>query len=514
MAKKGLYISAFIIFLIGVVSCEEDFTDIGSSVINNTKFNTKDTIIEVVITNKEITTVRGDGLSIGGSLGQYLLGVYNNPNYEKIEASIVSQLNLDYSAQTVDVTYGADTTVVTTIDTVFLKLPYQATLKTGTTSDFSLDSIIGDQTKAFNLNLYQIDTYLSRLNPTDPSKVNNYQSNAIYEKIAGELNANVNFQFIPNAKDTALILKRKLSTGVVYKTDTLKLTNNSPFARVPLDKNKIKQLFIDKFETSDFESQEAFSQYFKGLFIEASGTEGSLISFNINGSSSDLRPSIEIHYTKTVLKGGTTVIDTLQKTNSFPLSSFSNSIYKMTEKVYPADKNIILQGTAGSVAEIKILGGDGNNNNIADLEELRNKKWLINDASLTFYVNKDVVGTDTISSPYKLFLYKKGDIDTQIKDVLSEGPSTYGGRRELEDKKPNKYNFRITDYISDLLGKASTNNSTLGLKVLNSIDLPQSISDTIVTNYSWNPKAVTLLNHFPTNGERRAQLKISYTEKK
>jgi hypothetical protein len=300
---------------------------------------------------------------------------------------------------------------------------------------------------------------------------------------------------------------------VVYKKDTIRLASNNPFARIPLDEDKIKQLFVDKYETSDFDSQEAFNQYFKGLFIEASGAEGSLISFNINSASVDLRPSIEIHYTKTILKSGTTVIDTLQKTNSFSLSSFSNSIYKMTEKTYPADKNIVLQGTAGSIAEVKILDGDQNNNNIVDLEELRNKNWLINDASLTFYVNKDIVGYDTISSPYKLFLYKNGDVNSQIKDLLSEGPASYGGVRELEDKKPNKYNFRITDYISDLLGGASSYNPALGLRVFNSIDLPQNAIDTIIKNYNWNPKTVTLLNHFPANGERRARLKISYTEK-
>lgn len=512
MAKKGLYISVFIIFLLGVISCEKDFTDIGSSVIKNTKFTTKDTILEVVITNKTVASVRADGLSIGGALGQYLLGVYNNPNYEKIEASIVSQLTLDLNAKKKDRVYGVDTTVVTTIDTVFLKLPYQATLKSGTTSDYTLDSIIGDQTKSFNLNLYQLGTYLSKLNPVDPSKVNNYQSTAVYQKIGSELNSVLNFPFKPNPKDTALILKRRLSTGVVYKTDTIKLANNNPFARVALNENKIKQLFVDKFETSDFESQEAFSQYFKGLFLEVSGTEGSLISFNVN--SATLRPSVEIHYTKTVLKGGTTVIDTLKKTNSFLFSNFSNSVYKMTEKIYPADKNIVLQGAAGSIAEIKILDGDKNNNNIVDLDELRKKNWLINDASLTLYANQDIVKFDTISSPYKLFLFKNDVIATQFKDRLTEGPNVFNGNLvRSSDKKPDRYLFRITDYVSDLLSGKSNYNPTLGLKVYNTSDVPTSINDTILRNYSWNPKAVTLLNHFPANGSRRAQLKISYSKK-
>ena len=286
MIKKSVYFGVFILFIIGVISCEKDFNDIASNVVKNTKFDTKDTIIDVVVTNKAITNVRGDGLKIGGTLGQYLLGVYNNSNYEKIEASIVSQVVIDTdTGDDIDPrerVYGADTTIVTTIDTVFLKLPYQATLTAGTTADYTLDSIIGDKSKAFNLNLYRTDTYMSRLDPVNPAKANNYQSDFNYQVLPGELNSTANYQFKPNALDTALIYKSKLSNGLVYKTDTIRLTNNVPFARIPLDEAKFKDLFVDKFASSEFASQEAFNEYFKGLFIEASGNEGSLVSFLLN----------------------------------------------------------------------------------------------------------------------------------------------------------------------------------------------------------------------------------------
>lgn len=280
MIKKSVYFSALLLFITAIISCEKDFQDIATSVVSNTKFETKDTIIDIVITNKQITTVRADGLTVGGTLGQYLLGIYNNSNYEKIEASVVSQIALDNNITEVldlgERVYGNDTTVVTTIDTVFFKLPYQATLKTGTTSDYTLDSIIGNKTIPFNLNIYRTDTYLSRLNPKDPSKANNYQSNHTYQIIPGELNTQVNYPFVPNANDTMMIYKRRLSNGAIYQTDTLKLTGNRPFARIPLDKNKIKQLFVDQYETSNFNSQEELNQYIKGLYIQATGNDGQL----------------------------------------------------------------------------------------------------------------------------------------------------------------------------------------------------------------------------------------------
>jgi hypothetical protein len=250
MIKKSAYISVFILFITMVISCEKDFQDIATSVVSNTKFDTKDTIIDVEITNQQITSVRADGLTIGGVLGQYLLGVYNNPNYEKIEASMVSQIALDISniKEAAERVYGADTTIVTTIDTVFLKLPYQATLTTGTTSEYKLDSIIGDQTKPFTLNLYRTDTYMSRLDPTDPSKASNFPSDKTYQILPGELNSQVNHQFVPNAKDTIMEVKRRLSNGTVYQTDTIRLSNNNPFGRVTLDETKMKQLFVDQFD--------------------------------------------------------------------------------------------------------------------------------------------------------------------------------------------------------------------------------------------------------------------------
>jgi hypothetical protein len=511
MTKKSVYFGVFILFIVGIISCEKDFNDIATNVVKNTKFDTKDTILDVVVTNKAITSVGGDGLKIGGTLGQYLLGVYNNSNYEKIEASIVSQVVIYSGIQDKEVgerDYGTDTTIVTTIDTVFLKLPYQATLKSGATADYTLDSVIGDQTKAFNLNLYRTDTYMSRLNPVDPSKINSYESDFNYQIIPGRLNSIANYQFKPNALDTALIYKSKLSNGVVYKTDTISLTNNNPFARVALDKAKFKEIFIDKFGSSEFTSQEAFNEYFKGLYIEASGNEGSLISFLLNNQNQELKPSIELRYTKTVVKGGTTIIDTIQKSNTFLLSSFSTSVYKMTEKVYPVNKNVIVQGTAGSMAEVKLFDA-------AQIQLLKNKNWLINDASLTFYVDQDIVKYDTIATPFKLFLYKEGSSKTQLKDLITEGNTTFGGNLIITNKKPDYYSFKITDYVSDFLDGTSNYNPTLGLRVFNPTDLPEIVIDTLVRNYNWNPKAVTLLNHEKTlNGERRAKLKLSYSVKK
>lgn len=507
MIKKSVYLGVALLCFFAILSCEKDFTDIGSSVIDNTKFNTGEIILDVEITPRNVTQVRADGLALRGSLGQYLLGVYKKDRAKTIEASVVSQLGFLTNLKIVDKTYGADTTVVTKIDEVFLKLPYQATSKrqTGDTKPkFELDSIFGDTQKGFSLRVYRNNTYLNRLNPQDPTKLNIFYSDATYLK-SGELTKDPNFSFKPNPNDTVHYFDRHLSNGKTFK-DSLKLNNDIPFAVVPLDENKMKALFLDKYTDTEFSSIENFTNYFRGLIIEATGNEGSLMALGF--TSATLLPTLEINYTNSIIEtknGASKIVDTIAKTNSFSLSGIRNSVYKMSSATtsVPAN-NVIIQGTAGSTAEVKILGG-------TQLQDLRSKNWLINDASLTLYVNKSV---DTTKSPKYLFLNKQdNNQDIQISDIITFGPNVFSGRLSLTDKKPEKYNFRITDYVSKVIsGKAKL--ATLELKVRNGTDTPGNVNDTIVRNYNWNPRSIILHDHAATNGVRRAQLKISYTEKK
>lgn len=513
--KRSIQFGVFSCFLAFVLSCEKDFTDIGSNVISNTKFDTNEVLVEINAENSPLQKLQTDNIS--RQIGQYLLGVYANAEYEKIEASIVSQLSMPLNLKVVDKTYGADTTVVTTIDTVFLKLPYQVSLQDGNATSYDLDSIVGDLSKPFNFNVFRSNTYLNTFNPADPSKTNAYFSDATFEKTGTALNVTQNYQFTPNKNDTLFVIKRRLFNNEVATTDTLKIFSSLastipiPFARIPLDESRFKEMFLDKYETGEFDSQDAFNDYFRGVILEASGNEGSLISFNFTNSIASLRPSIEVYYTNTVVKSGSTVIDTISKNNSFPLNGFRVNTFKMEDKIYPSNNELKVQGAAGS--EVAITLFDQNK-----INELRAKNWLINDASLIFYINQ---AADTTAAPYRMYLYKS-DMSSgveklsQIKDAISE--VSFGGISGFLDRdesgKRDKYTFRITDYISDIVSGESSFSPTLKLKVFNSSDNPTTGTDTIFRNFSWNPKAVTLFNHSPANGDRRAILKLSYSERK
>lgn len=517
--RRSVYISIFVCLSAVIVSCEKDFTDIGSNVISNVKFDTNVDSVYVTAENSPLLRIQSDNIGLLSQpqrtdLNQYLLGVYASPDYEKLEASIVSQLAITVGLKVVEDVNITDTTdVVSVIDTVFLKLPYQVSLDADATK-FEIDSVIGDKTKPFNLNIYRTNTFISQLNLADPTKTNSFFSDAVFEKIGDPLNNQLNYPFIPNEDSTMVLVKRKLFNNTTFKTDTVRYfpseasTIPVPFARIPLNKATFKTLFLDKYEDAEFSSQAAFNDYFRGVILEASGDEGSLTSFNFINSNPSLIPSIEVYYTNTVLKKGT--IDTLRtvrKNNSFPLTGFRINTFKMEEKVYPDNNNIKIQGTAGSEGTITLF--DQNK-----IDELKAKAWLINDASLTFYVNK---GADSENLPERLYLYKSKEVGSntvfsQIKDAYSEIAS--GGILGFLDSDGDSYTFKLTDYLSDILSGEITYDSTLKLKAFNPSDLPNSPSDESFRNYSWNPKAVTIFNNAISNGNKRPVLKISYSEKK
>lgn len=514
--RLSIYLGVFTCLSIAVLSCEEDFTNINSSVLNNTQFSTNADTTFITVKNSPLEKIQSDNIS--SAIGQYLLGVYASPNYEKLEASIVSQLSISTGLQVIDDDLITDTTeVFSTIDTVFLKIPYQVTLNDDGDA-YELDSIFGDQTKAFTLNVYRNNTFINELNPLDPTKVNSFFSDDVFEKTGDPLNVNTNLQFMPSVNDTMLVVKRRLYDQTLASTDTIKLFSSTsstvpvPFIRVPLDENRFKEIFLDKYETGEFDSQDAFNDYFRGIIVEATGTEGSLISLNFNSTITDLIPSIEAYYTNTVVETATSnILDTITQNNSFPLAGFRINTFVMNDgndNVYPEDDDIVIQGTAGNEATITLFDQ-------TKIDELRSNNWLINDASLIFYINHSA---DTTHVPDRLYLYRDDSPTStsflQITDAYTE--SAFGGiEGELERDASGtveKYTFRITDYISEILSGELDYTHTIKLKAFNPTDLPTTTSDTSFDNFSWNPKAVTLFNKSTTVISKKPILKISYSE--
>ncbi|MFT4684050.1 MAG: hypothetical protein ACI863_000650 [Flavobacteriales bacterium] len=535
VVKKTKQLALFLMMLIGIMSCEKDIENIGVNLVENGIFDTQKYNSTVTVYNQNILKNRGS------QLGQYLLGVYENEDFGQVGASIVTQL-----APTIGIDFGLEPS----IDSVVLTIPYQATLtsEVNEAPTFELDSIWGNQATQFNLNVYELQTYLNTLDPLNPSDELSYFTDQIYDYNSTALYSGL---FKPSAEDTIMFIERPeviidFAIPSVKDRDTIRtfvsnVNGNSqlvPAIRLPLNND----FFTDNFLTnqSAMETTDAFVQFFNGIYIEATvagDPKSSIMSLNLYNTATN----ITIYYTNTILtdetiydslgdlvsetdiNGNGNTVDTdlpvrTKQTATFNFDGITTNNYvrdytgSVAEPILDnpntlsGDERLYLQGAAGSFAVIDLFAFD-------DILELRNNGWLINEASLSFYVDQENTVADFSIVPEKLLVYNY-DENEQMTDIFTEGLSAFDGNLERDDDDlPYRYTVNITDYISEVLKSENpTEISKLAVKVYNISDIPASGTDTEITNFSWTPKGVVVHGNQSLNLEKRLKLEISYTE--
>jgi len=503
------------VFVIGLMSCERDFKDIGIALVDNNKFDTKVLISDIIAYNKKIDSVRVD------SMPQYVLGVNKNGVFGKTTASIAAQLALAPSTN-----FGENPK----IDSVILDIPYY-NRKTGTkkvpnfaTEDlndsiavpiFELDSILGNRDTKFTINVYELGTFLNALDPLDPTRKKRYFSNRSYAVVGTELYTGL---FKPNADDTVAYIKyRDPLSEKVFDIDTIKRVGSIPTIKMPLNEDFFSSKFLPNGNSAEFSSTDEFIHFFRGLYIEASGTDGTLLTLPLQNGSITIFYSNDASSTDA---GGVTTVTRQKQKMIFPLTgirtnkfehNYSLATSSIQNKLLNPDKvngeqKLYIQGTSGVMAVLNLFTKD-------DLEAIRSKNWLINEANIKVYVDKDETGSDV---PNRLFLYNL-DNNAQILDVISEGTFNFGGTLEYDaDGKPDFYKFKITDYIASILKRENTREpSKLALKAFSSYNIPSFLraSDTIIKPYDWNTKGVAVFGNKEMSAKKLV-LEVFYTEPK
>ncbi|MCK0130172.1 DUF4270 domain-containing protein [Flavobacteriaceae bacterium F08102] len=510
---SSLKYTVFLVCCLGlIIACEKDFDNVGVELLDNQLFKAKDTSFNVISYNKNIERNRVDGVP------EYLLGVYNDPNFGLLKASFYAQLS-----KATLTNFGNDVS----IDAVILNIPYYATLQEDNedgTPNFKLDSIIGDQSVTFNVSIHELTTYLNLFDPADPSKRKQYFSDETYNKGALLYSDMIK----PNKNDTVLYVERRFiddDRNTIDDIDTIAVETKAPSLKFSLDTTFFRNKFVNA-PAGVFDSNDDFIEYFRGLAIEVDGTDGALMSLPMSEAT------VSIYYTNTVYVDESTTdlngdgdmddLDVPVRTKqvmSFPLTGIKANTYVRdysTSMVNLADRfanpnttdgedRLFIQGAAGSNGVLELFGG-------IDFDAIRSEGWLINEASLTLYVDP----TSNTNVPEKLYLYNE-EYNSQIVDVFT-GFNGIGGtlvRDAEDDNKPIKYEFSITDYFSKLVNSNSTvTPQKFGLKVYHSPDDPVSALDTIVRNYSWTPKPVVLKgNNRAITDTERLQLKVYYTKR-
>ena len=523
-----------LIFLIGIVSCEKDLEDIAVDLAGQRPFDVGDSIFEVIAYHRNVDSSRVDN-NDNDKGPSYLLGVNTNNVFGALKSDFIGQVLLP--------PLGADFGDNAIIDRVVVDIPYYSTRDgdqkavdpitglpildeegdTISTPNFNLDSIYGNEDLAFKISIFELGTFLNSLDPDDPTKAKTYYSDKEYT-LNSELHVG---DFIPNRNDTVLYVERRYLDGdpsTVDDIDTIKKETSAPSMKFDLDKQFFKERFVDHDNPADFQNNGNFNRYFRGLYVDAEGFDGSLI--NMRGF--DATMTIYYTYDRTVTEsdgsdlngnGITGEVDVIVKTKQQQVYSFTGVRTGKYERSYAGsqieallmnpdtengESKVYVQGAAGSEVIIDLMDEE-------TLDFIRQQNLLVNEANLIFYLDGDQEAV-----PERLFLYKS-DYNSLVSDFYNFrfGPDIFGGILEYDDDgNPERYKFRITDYITSVIkGEEPEALSKLVLKNYVATDnLGETAFDTIVSNWNWIPKGVVLHGNRPENNEKRIKLEIFYSK--
>ena len=545
--KFNFFLKTFIvgIVIILVASCDRDINEIGAGIVGDEHYGLNVQHYDVTAFSQNLGAVQTNNLPINQ------LGVYNSPVFGKTTASFVTQLSL----ASVNPTFVSNANV--TLDSVYLYVPYFATLQSTTTdangyNTYTLDSIqpkvsAGTSLPKIKLSVYESTKTIGDYDPTTGfQQLQKYYSNqqADFDSNHGSILLNdddtnaykrtvsntpitdhsQNSEFVFN--ESEIQFYKRINESTPGYTDVS--SRKAPGMYLNLNKmffqTKIMNAIINN--TGKLFNNSIFQDYFKGLYFKAesaadSPNQGSLAMMNFaagyitlvyhdNASSTDaskVRQELKIN-----LSGNT--VNLLNNDNTFP------SYVPPSQSA--GDRNLYLKGGDGSMAVIDLFNKTDNYsydkitglklpstpNGVPDeLDDLRNpadgKKWLINEANLTFYIDQTNLGT--APEPNRIYLYDLTNkrplidyyTDYSTNSISKFNKSIFGGvlvdnnfkivNQKNNGERGTKYKINITNHVRNLLkygGVGITKDSTnvrLGLVV------SENINSSGINNYLKNP---------------------------
>jgi hypothetical protein len=503
--KQILLLVTIVLF----VSCDKEYNVIGDGLIGQNHFMLKDTTFSVVAYNQKITPVQSENLPINA------LGIYDNPAFGKTTASFATQVIL-----------SAVNPIVSTnpvIDSVYINIPYftdplKNVANTNGSTTYVLDSIYGAAKAKIKLSIYESGYFMR-----DSDPVGGFQSAQKYFtdqnsdfntlKIGNRLNddsdVSQNDAFFFNPAEH--VLKTTDATTKVVTT-----TRSAPGMRLKLNKSYFMTKIINAAATATTSgsgklvTNDVFKNYFRGLYfkVEQSGSDAGAMAM-----MDFAKGSITISYTEDlVATTGTTkvpktiVLNLIGNTVSLQDQSNTKTDYSnATSSANTAlgDEKLYLKGGEGSMAILDLFGPDhygsngisGSPNGVADqLDIIRTKGWLINEANLIF--NVDAASMANSYEPQRIYLWDLNNrgpitdyyIDGSLGTNDKNGRTVFDGNINLDatSKRGSTYKIRITNQIRNLVKHVDSTNVKMGIAVTESI--------AIINSSKWRtPKTATTI---------------------
>ncbi len=507
--KKSIFkISSLLLFVL-FISCDKDFNSLDSDVIGENHFDLEQYEAENLVAYSKATgPVQANNLPLNA------LGVYNNTKFGVTKAHFVTQVELG----TENPSFGYNPI----IDSVYLYVPYFSEIQSTETSGeriYELDSIYGDaEAGKFKLSVVENGYYLRDFDPTD-----NLQSSQKYysndkplidpfkgtEILNNSSVTSQNNEFYFSKKE--LYIYKTNGAGLYVDSNGAVLSNQSdvslrvikerktPGMWLDLKNSFFQQKIIDATASGNLFNNNSFKNYFRGLLFEVEEInpgQGALAILDFSRAElkilykASADPTVENpnpvrtrrefslkmgYNSSSTLRNNS--INFIEHTNS---SDYTSGLAAANEVT--GSERLYIKGGNGSVAFIDLFDA-------TELQTLRNNvannDWLVNDARLTFYVDKSQM-LNVSDEPERIYIYDATNnivlldytYDSSSSSNAKKNKVVFGGiiEREVDaSKKGIKYTVRITEHIKSVLKVDSDgeymDNIKIGISVTESINL-------------------------------------------
>ena len=378
---------------------------------------------------------------------------------------------------------------------------------------YDIDSLFGERSASFDIEINKLNYFLRQLDPNqnfEQGQIYNSDFNFDIHKEQQQLaNENITLDFNEIIKDSA--------------------DNLSPRMRVPLNKQIFQQLILDKEGNIELSTLEDWRDFFRSISIETSNFSSPLLML-LDFNSMVIR--INYNYKSEVADSNPVEIENV--TEEFLINTLGSLRFNTFTKITVADANLNDIIVADEPAQIALSGGLGA---VADirlfedselLEDLKSRSWLLNEANLTFHVDKQAFGVYEHTLPNRLYIYNANTL-TPIIDFSQDGVTTptmakivYGGFL-IEEEDKQYYKVRITNYLRNIITNDAVNaplrvaltnvlpNQTqVSMAKVNAADVTEIPVGSVAT-----PKSCVFIGPNPTNpdlSDLKLQLEIFYTE--
>ena len=531
----------FFCFIAFTLCCEEDYTEIGTDVINNQNISIDNQSYPAKTYNKRITPFQSNNLPSN------LLGYYYDPNFGGTTAHFLSQL----TPQNFSPSFGNNPV----LDSVFLTIPYSSKTDGET---YTLDSLYGND--PIKLSVFKNNFFLRNFDPgSDLDDFQAYYSNGALSASEGLNSADLEAQllytsneFVPS--NESIDLTELNEDGEEDVTETL-----APSIRIRLDNSDMlpqdfwETLIFEKEDDDELSSASNFYNYFRGLYFKVEPVNSSSgIMVQLNFSSANAH--VKLHYSfesdpdedgvTTTNKGVYQLNFSGNRTTLFE-NNFNTGFLQAIDAAdeIQGDAQLFLKGGEGSMAVVELFSEDEAGNDfddfITDFREIINEgqpdeeriiKRLINEAYLEFYVDEASLDTNT-DFPNRIYIYDLDNNtplldynqDSSVNTSTSDSKFIHLVPLSVEtDEQGNtykKYKVRLTSHLNNIIVNDATN---LKLGVVVSSNVGAAINQKLL-NYDplvkgipagtiLSPKGVILHGSNSNDPLKKVNLNIYYSQ--